>query len=63
VNTQAAKLNQLPLTYRQALVEQIARCLRAGDSSSLIGVSGMAKSNLFRHLLSPAVREHYLGNG
>ena len=63
VNTQAANLKTLPLTYRQSLVEQIVRCLRAGDSCSLIGVSGMAKSNLFRHLLLPEAQAQFLGEG
>ena len=61
-NTQAARLTQLPLTYRQALVERLARCLRAGDSCSVVGASGMAKSNLFRHLLTSAVQERFWGD-
>ena len=52
----------LPPTYRQELVQYIFRLLRAGDSCSIVGVSGTAKSNLFRHLLNPEVRQHYLGD-
>lgn len=52
----------LPLTYRQAEISKfIAPCLRAGDSCSVVGVSGMAKSNMFRHLLEPEVRRRFLG--
>ena len=50
----------LPLDYRQPEVARLASYIRAGDSCSVVGVSGMAKSNLFRHLLNPEVREHYL---
>jgi DNA-binding winged helix-turn-helix (wHTH) protein len=57
-----AELTSLPLTYRQAEVKAIARCIRVGDSCSVVGVSGMAKSNLFRHLLKRHVREYYLSD-
>lgn len=56
-----AELPGLPLTYRQAEVKAIARCMRVGDSCSVVGISGMAKSNLFRHLLQRQAREQYLG--
>ena len=56
------QLQRIPLTYRQSIVTQVMSCLRAGDSCSIVGVSGMAKSNLFRHLLNPEVRQHYLGD-
>jgi DNA-binding winged helix-turn-helix (wHTH) protein len=55
------QLRSLPLAYRELEVKTIARLLDAGESCSIIGVSGMAKSNLFRHLLSREVRKHYLG--
>ncbi|MDE3089324.1 MAG: winged helix-turn-helix transcriptional regulator [Chloroflexota bacterium] len=53
----------LPLSYRVQESEHIFQLIRAGDSCSIIGVSGMAKSNLFRHLLNSEVRQHYLGGG
>lgn len=59
----AVDMTKLPLTYRRAEVSAIARCLNAGDSCSVVGVSGMAKSNLFRYLRSQDVRRHYLGDG
>lgn len=53
----------LPFDYRQEETTSIARCIHAGDSCSIVGVSGTAKSNLFRHLLNSEVRHHYLGEG
>ena len=53
----------LPLSYRNREVSDIMRAIRAGDSCSIVGVSGMAKSNLFRHLLNLEMRQHYLGDG
>lgn len=55
-------IKALPLSYRNAEIEEIARRLRAGDSCSVVGVSGMAKSNLFRHLVQPEVHHHYMGD-
>jgi DNA-binding winged helix-turn-helix (wHTH) protein len=52
----------LPLIYRREYAQRILFIFRAGDSCSIVGVSGMAKSNLFRHLLNPEVRQHYLGD-
>lgn len=48
--------------YRWEVVIPVFRIIRAGDSCSIVGVSGMAKSNLFRHLLNPEVRQHRLGD-
>jgi len=62
MSVDATKLRSLPLTYRRAEVSSIFRFLRAGESCSIVGVSGMAKSNLFRHLLNSEVRKHYLGD-
>ena len=50
----------LPPDYRQEEITYIVQCIHAGDSCSIVGVSGTAKSNLFRHLLNPEVRQHYL---
>lgn len=61
MSVDTSQLTTLPLAYRQAEGNTIARLLLAGESCSIIGVSGMAKSNLFRHLLSLEVRKHYLG--
>src|SRR5882724_12278312 len=51
----------LPLSYRKHELTAIFRNLQAGDSCAVVGASGMAKSNLFRHLLNPEIRTHYLG--
>lgn len=51
----------LPLSYRAPELSGIFRTVRAGDSCSIVAASGMAKSNLFRYLVIPEVRAHYLG--
>jgi len=53
--------NDFPLTYRQPEVGAIFRCVCAGDSCSIVGPSGVAKSNLYRFLRQENVRRHYLG--
>lgn len=62
MNPNTSEVESSPFDYRQVEVERFTRCLRAGDSCSIVGVSGMAKSNLFRYLLNTAVRREYLGN-
>ena len=52
-------IDYLP-TYRREIVTRIMHTIVAGDSCSIVGASGMAKSNLFRHLLNLEVRQHYL---
>lgn len=47
--------------FRQTETEQLMQYARAGESASIIGVSGTGKSNLFNHLLNPATQRHYLG--
>jgi hypothetical protein len=54
--------NDFPLSYRQAQVRSIWRSVRAGDSCSIVGPSGVAKSNLYRFLRQENVRRHYLGD-
>lgn len=54
-------IDYLP-TYRLEIVTRIMHTIVAGDSCSIVGASGMAKSNLFRRLLNPEVRQHYLGD-
>lgn len=57
-------MTEVPLTasYREAEVKQIFRRVKAGDSCMIVAPSGMGKSNLFRHLLRPEIREHFLGS-
>jgi len=54
-------ISTLGPNYRQDLVRLVLLIVRAGDSCSIVGVSGTAKSNLFRHLLDPAIRQEHLG--
>lgn len=54
--------NQLPLSYRAELLQKVIPGLRAGESCSLIGTSGVGKSNLARFLNRPDVQEHYWGD-
>ena len=49
------------LAFRQTETEQLMQYARAGESASIIGVSGTGKSNLFNHLLEPATQRHFLG--
>ena len=62
MNTLSSRANDFPLTYRQSEVRSILRSVRAGDSCSIVGPSGVAKSNLFRFLRQENVRRHYLGD-
>jgi hypothetical protein len=49
------------LAFRSAETEQLMQYARAGESASIVGVSGTGKSNLFNHLLEPATQRHFLG--
>jgi len=48
-------------TYRQEIITPIMRTIAAGESCSIVGVASTGKSNLFRFLIRPAVRQRYLG--
>jgi hypothetical protein len=50
-----------PLTYRQEIVTRVMHTIAAGESCSIVGVASTAKSNLFRFLIRPDVRQRYLG--
>lgn len=52
----------LPITFREEETTQLMNYAQAGESASIVGVSGAGKSNLFNHLFEPAVRQHYLGD-
>lgn len=54
-------LTDHPLTYRRELVARIMRSIVAGESCSIVGVANTGKSNLFRFLIRPDVRQKYLG--
>ncbi len=47
--------------FRKAEVKRIFGWARAGESASVIGVSGVGKSNLFNHIRDPQTQQMYLG--
>jgi DNA-binding winged helix-turn-helix (wHTH) protein len=51
---------ELTFTFRQGEVSQLLEWVRAGESASVVGVSGVGKSNLFNHLLDPRIQELHL---
>jgi DNA-binding winged helix-turn-helix (wHTH) protein len=53
-------IDHLP-TYRQEIITPIMRIIAAGESCSIVGVASTGKSNLFRFLIRPEVRQRYLG--
>jgi len=48
-------------TFRQTEIRCLLNWAKAGASASIIGVSGMGKSNLFNHLFDPHTQQQYLG--
>ncbi len=50
-------------TFRQTEIRDLLNWAKAGASASIIGVSGMGKSNLFNHLFDPHTQQQYLGDG
>src|SRR5437763_5374850 len=54
--------SQLPLSYRSELLKKVITSLRAGECCSLIGTSGVGKSNLARFLYRLDVQRHYWGD-
>jgi DNA-binding winged helix-turn-helix (wHTH) protein len=50
-------VSEVSLSYRNEEVAVITRQLRFGESVSVVGVSGMGKSNLFRYLQRTDVRQ------
>lgn len=53
-------VDYLPI-YRQEILTLIMRTIAAGESCSIVGVASTGKSNLFRFLARPEVRQRYLG--
>ncbi|MDQ5822816.1 MAG: winged helix-turn-helix domain-containing protein [Chloroflexota bacterium] len=49
----------LPLSFRAELLARLLPQLRAGECCSLVGTSGVGKSNLVRFLARPDVQNHY----
>lgn len=47
--------------FRQAETEKLFKWMQAGESASIIGISGVGKSNLFNHLRDPYTQAQFLG--
>lgn len=47
--------------FRQPETEKLFKWMQAGESASIIGISGVGKSNLFNHIRDPYTQAHYLG--
>jgi DNA-binding winged helix-turn-helix (wHTH) protein len=52
----------LSLGFRATLLERLAPTLAAGECCSIVGVAGVGKTNLARHLQRADVQLHYWGN-
>ena len=50
-------------TFRQTEISKLLNWAKAGASASIIGVSGIGKSNLFNHLFDLRTQQQYLGDG
>ncbi|MAU01537.1 MAG: hypothetical protein CL608_30740 [Anaerolineaceae bacterium] len=46
--------------FRQPETEKLFKWIQAGESASIIGISGVGKSNLFNHLRAPQTQASYL---
>jgi len=53
-------MSERPLAYRSEIVEPVLHSVAAGECCSLVGVSGVGKSNLLQQLQRPDVLQHYL---
>jgi hypothetical protein len=53
---------ELPLTFRQELLQHIFPTLTAGWSCAVVGLAGGGLSNLLRFAAEPRVSAHYLGS-
>lgn len=47
--------------FRQTETEKLFKWMQAGESASIIGISGVGKSNLFNHIRDPYTQAHFLG--
>ena len=50
-----------PPTFRRPETQRLLGWIRHGESALVVGVSSVGKSNLFRHLLDPALQAAELG--
>lgn len=54
-------MNSQQRDFRKTEAKRIFGWARAGESASIIGISGVGKSNLFNHLRDPQTQAMYLG--
>jgi hypothetical protein len=47
--------------YRKDETNRLFICMKGGESASVVGVSGVGKSNLFNQLLDPRVQSSFIG--
>lgn len=47
--------------FRQIETEKMFKWMQAGESASIVGISGVGKSNLFNHIRDPYTQAHFLG--
>lgn len=47
--------------FRQTETEKMFKWMQAGESASIVGISGVGKSNLFNHIRNPYTQAHFLG--
>lgn len=57
----AKPMSERPLSYRAEIIEPLLQSIVAGECCSVIGISGVGKSNLIQQLQRPAVLEAVLG--
>lgn len=50
-----------PIAYRAEIIGPLLTSVAAGECCSIIGSSGVGKSNMVQHMLRPEVIAHYLG--
>src|SRR5262245_45895262 len=49
-----------PLTYRAEIIGPLLTSIAAGECCSVVGISGVGKSNMVQQMLRPDVLRHYL---
>jgi hypothetical protein len=47
--------------FRQTETEKLFKWMQAGESASIVGISGVGKSNLFNHIRDPQTQASFLG--
>lgn len=55
-------MNQRPVTYRAEIIGPLLNSIAAGECCSIVGISGVGKSNMVQHMLQPDILRHYIGD-